>query len=271
LALIATYETVNPYSIKMKPVAIISVNNSPDYLSLVPIVCKSWHLQGFETLVIGVGLNHEQKQLLIAFSNSMYAFPENEQLSELNPALFTQLIRIYWAAKFGPNHYAILTDSDMFIGSSFLYRDFDKVNVFGHDLTGYEHTPICYVGMTGDKWKEVLGTEGMVKDLEKYADINASQHRAWTADQDILTGRLKEYGFDRINRIDRGVDKRGLPVGRWDRYGGFKMPDGEVHDVHLLRDPLSDENFPKIVSMCNKLYPKEDWRWLFDYRKAFLK
>lgn len=257
----------------MKPTAIISTNDNPDYLSLIPIVCKSWELQGFAVVVVIVGNGGWIKKYL---SGSILVIEIKDSSkfskikSELNPAMFTQVVRLYVASQLKKDRYCVLSDADMFIASSFLNRDFDKINVFGHNLTGYDEVPVCYVSMKAGQWAEIFGTD-IDGDIEKYGQPHSKEwHKAWGVDQQILTAKLKEYGFDKINFIDRPVAKSGLPQGRWDRYGGFKKPEGEVHDVHLMRDPLSDENFHKIAYMCMNVYPKQDWRWLYQYRKQFL-
>lgn len=256
----------------MKPASIITVDTNPEYLFLLPIVVKSWELQGFEPHVrlIDDEANVDIWDLMRRYVDNFTICGTGIKCDQ-NKAIYTQCLRLYMATEFS-ERYVILTDVDMFIASSFLYRDFDKVNVFGHDLTDRNHIPICYAGMTGDKWREAIGKEGMNADIIKYGDVS-SKEKAWCCDQDILTAKLKAYGYDRINFIDRGTDPKNLnlPKGRWDRYGGFKKPKGQIHDVHLPRNPYSDENFKKILDMCEDVYPKENWNWLIHYKREFKK
>jgi hypothetical protein len=265
----------------MKPLAIISSDGNPNYLSLLPIVCKSWELQGFDTLPIVLITDYQQVDRTRDFLERWMAckpqiwYPRMDVQSRLNPSLYVQCIRLYAGGKQKDDRYCIVSDADMFIASPFLYRDFDKVNCFGHDLTGFNEIPICYVGMNSQKWSEVMGEDydQILHDLKDYGKPDSDVwHEAWGCDQQILTEKLKNYGFDKINFISRGTDpnNQGLPLGRWDRYGGFKKPAVQVNDVHLMRDPLSDENFPKIMGMCKALYPAENWDWLIDYRNDFL-
>jgi hypothetical protein len=256
----------------MKPLALISCDTNPDYLFLTPIVAKSWELQGFEVEVCIVSDQTpiEAGDLIRKYADvsvtHVYSKAEG-----MNKTLKVQCYRMYRAMKH-LDRYVILTDADMFIGSSFLYRDFDKVNVFGHDLTDRNHVPICYVGATGNKWGHIMGTGGMNEDIDAYCDLTTKE-KAWGCDQDILTAKLKEYGFKNINFIDRGTDPNNLnlPLGRWDRYAGFRQPKVQVHDVHLPRDPFSDDNFKKILDMCETLYPDEPWSWVLRYRREFIK
>lgn len=262
----------------MKPIAILSCDTNPAYLSCIPIVCKSWELQGFDvyvSLVSNKPLEEARKEaaVIVKYLGSVLGgFEKNIEYNPVNPALFTQCIRLYETVNFLlDDRYLILGDADMFIASSFLYRDFDKVNSFGHDLTGFGEVPMCYVGMYASKWREVMGTDGMEKDLANHTLYKSSDwYECWGSDQQILTAKLKAYGFDKVNFINRGHDNRnsGLPLGRLDRYN-WVYPTSEIHDVHMMRNPLSDENFPKITEMCQRIYPTEDWSWLHDYRKEF--
>lgn len=248
-----------------KPIVILSSDNNPDYLFCLPIVAKSWELQGFDYCINVEGNKRiESIDMFVDFNNIDYF--DHSRYNKLSPSSNAQIQRLY-VRPLNEDATMLLGDADMFIGSDFLYKRFDRINVFGHDLTGREHIPICYVSMTGHQWEEIIGNN-MSADIKKYGGPNQ-----WCWDQDVLTAKLKAYGYDRINFIDRGIDPNNLnlPMGRWDRYGGFKRPAGIIHDVHLPRKPYSDEWFPKIVAMCNDLYPSTDWSWLQDYRREFLK
>lgn len=250
----------------IKPIAILSVNHEQDYLFLLPIVAKSWQIQGFDVLV-----NME------SFSNQsvINVMPENVTVIEsyveipsINKALYAQCIRLYipLAANYG---YCILGDADMFIASDFLYRDFDKVNVFGHDLTGFDQIPVCYVGAPSHLWKQIMGNDGMLVDLEKYSEYKSKvPHEAWRSDQSILTAKIKGY-LGKVNHVCRGIDPKNqnLPLGRMDRYNSFKKPTGQIHDVHLMRDPLN--HIDKLIEICKTCYPNEDWNWIKQYAGEF--
>lgn len=259
----------------MRPLAILTCNQHPDYLFLLPIVCKSWELQGFDvelaitghpTAKMGVVADH-----LNPIGVNMYS--DLGDIASANPALYTQCLRLYMPALAKPDRYCILSDADMFIGSSFLYRDFDKVNVFGWDLTGRGQVPICYVGMYAKTWDAVMDYElcGLEEDLAMYAQKDSADwYKSWGADQDILTGKLFAYGQQHWHQIPRGNDPRnsGLPLGRWDRHN-WQMPTGEIHDVHLMREPTSEANMQRIRDMVNLIYPKADWSWIEEYHAKF--
>lgn len=261
----------------MKPLAILSCDTNPDYLFCLPIVAKSWELQGFDVLPMVIRDKDEVFPLNffdMYLGQKLRTFSNTTFVGCTNPKVYVQCARMYVTRTRPSSQYCIIGDADMMIGSSFLHRDFDKVNVFGHDLTGFQEIPMCYVGMTAEKWHEVLGACDIETDLATHTKYKSEVwHEAWGADQQILTAKLKAYGFDKINFINRGTDFRNhnLPMGRWDRYGGFKRPTGQVHDVHLPRKPYEIVNTSMIGAVCDDLYPHVDWNWMMDYRNQFLK
>lgn len=258
----------------MKPIVILSTDTTPDYLYCLPITAKAWELQGWDVDAIivckhpsdikGIGL----AERYIGGQHEVEHVVRPEEF-ENNPSLYAQCVRLFTPMDFfDDDQYCILGDVDMLLGSDFLNRDFDKVNVFGHDLTGREHIPMCYCGMTVGRWAEVMGDDKMHAHVNQYCDLT-DKVKAWVCDQDILTARLKEYGYGRINFVDRGTDPNNsnLPIGRQDRYNNMKRPEGVVHDVHLMRKPW--EHVEKIIEICTDLYPKEDWGWIRDYTNEF--
>jgi hypothetical protein len=261
----------------MKHNAIISTNNNKDYLFCLPLVIQSWNLQGWNTHTVMVEVDPRVYDLVQYYTkpevNLFYA-ANDIKFSTVNPALFTQCTRLYWPqALLLHDEYFILSDADMFICSSFLNRDFDKVNVFGHDLTGYEQIPVCYVGAQGKEWDKIMGNQGLRNDLITYAQPSADFFKAWGADQDILTGKIGEYASQYpVNFIKRGTDpdNEGLPLGRFDRHN-LQMPEVEIHDAHLMRAPYAEGNFQLLTDFVRKIYPEADWGWLPVYRREFLK
>jgi hypothetical protein len=259
----------------MTPVAILATNTNPDYLSCLPIVCKTWELQGYATDVTIVKSLDNQAQIDAAVkycpASANIRFENDCPLPSVNNALYVQCIRLYRPLNLADEQVFVISDIDMLIASSFLNRDFDKVNSFGWDLTGFGETPMCYISCTAGKWKGIMGNATMQQDLDTYGQQHSEDwYKAWGCDQMILTAKLKAYGHDKINFINRGHDNNnaGLPMGRWDRYN-LKKPAGEIHDVHLMRDPLSDNNFGKLVEICQTIYPNENWSWLTEYKSEF--
>lgn len=256
----------------MKPVVILSCDTNPDYLFLLPITAKTWELQGWEVCA-NVESNKRTECIFNVMPFGSYEFFEHK-VAGLSLISVSQIIRLLHTTC-QEDRTVCIGDVDMLLASDFLYKRFDLTNVFGHDLTNFEHIPICYVTATRDKWLKIIDfneqenwEEWILQMIKKHGKENP-----WCWDQDILTGQLKEYGYENINFINRGTDpnNHNLPLGRWDRYGNFKKPTGQIHDVHLMRKPYTDDNFCKLMEILYTIYPNENWDWVNKYRNEFLK
>lgn len=262
----------------MKPTVILSCDTTPDYLFLLPIVAKSWQLQGWD-----VCANVESDNTIDCVNDRMNFGDVDwfkHEVDGLETSSVAQIKRLYDTCNLFQNTTVCIGDVDMFIGSDFIYKRFDLINVFGHDLTDFGHIPMCYVTATRDQWREMMDfkeedNQGDNIRWEVWITRMIKKHgkeNTWCWDQDILTGQLKEYGFDRINFIHRGTDpsNSNLPLGRCDRYNNMHIPKGQIHDVHLMRNPMSEENTAKIIEIATMLYPNEDWSWILEYRNEFV-
>lgn len=253
-----------------KPVAILAVDNNPDYLFLLPIVCESWRMQGFDVLVNMKEFKNDA--VISAMPLNVQVIESDKQINSNNKAIYSQCIRLYMPLSLKDDRIFVTSDADMFIASDFIQAQFrdGMLNAYGKDLTDY-HYPMCYVMSRVDLWKQVIGEDGMMADIENLTGYNLGAQIAWTADQDILTKKIIQAKGISINHVYRGVDKEcnNLPIGRWDRYGNFKVPKGKIHDVHLMREPLN--NIPKLIDICSYCYPNENWNWIKQYAIEFKK
>lgn len=259
----------------MKPVALLTTDDNLDYLFCLPITVKTWELQAFEVMPCIVSNRADVKPFMDKYIKGARMFkPDASIKSELNPSIYTQCLRLYLGRNRPRDQYCIMGDVDMLIASSFLYRDFDKVNVFGHDLTDFNEIPMCYVGMSGKKWQEIMGDGTMKQDIEKYTKYKSKVwHEAWGADQQILTAKLQAYGYENINFINRRdpLHKDNIPEGRLDRSSNFAIPLGDIHDVHLMRKPFVEHSVFMIEEILSTIYPRQNWEWVEDYAHDFIK
>ena len=256
---------------------LLSVDNNLKYLYLLPIVAKSWNIQGWTCCIYLNNITDKQYEFIREELNKVgidyITISSTKTSSTINPALYTQCERMYMPQCIqDKSTYCIMSDVDMFIASDFLNRDYDKVNSFGYDLTGYTQIPMCYVGMTVDKWDQLMGTYDVEVDLATYAKKDSQDfYQAWGCDQDILTGRMRGIvGYHNVNFIERGKDhdNSGLPMGRLDRYN-WVYPKGQIHDCHLPHDAI--DKVEKIEEMCKFIYPNENWNWIQPYTEEFKK
>lgn len=253
---------------------VLTVDENLSYLYLLPFICKSWQLQGWKCKIAFNNIKNIDlildtlEQLDIDFEVEFI----EKQSTTINKALYTQCHRLYMAEDLPEEGYILMSDADMFIASNFLNRDYDKVNSFGHDLTGYGQIPMCYVGMTGKKWKELMGDFDVEKDLATFARKESGDfYIAWSCDQDILTNRIRTIlGYRGVNFIKRGNDQTnsGLPIGRWDRFNWIK-PNGQIHDCHLSPEGYTDGGTERLIDMCKTIYPETNWDWILDYQTKF--
>jgi len=197
---------------------VISTNDKPAYSWYVPIVQWAWKQFGWETICLRPFILNGYREETI-----------------------TQCVRLYAANMFNgdPSTILMTSDADMIPMSDYWNPNENKITVYGHDLTGYQHTPICYIAMSANKWRDVMHLTG-----EMYADMkidlanskakSSVKNEWWQVDQDIITERLSHHEYV---RVDRGIEPGGhLPLGRMDRYG-MKYPAGPMIDFHAPHNP----------------------------------
>jgi hypothetical protein len=168
------------------------------------------------------------------------------------------------------------SDIDMLPLSDYWYVNESIVTTWGHDLTNYGHYPICYIGMTAKKWKEVMNLTGdLVADMKSDLDLfNQSKsdkfEEWWQVDQDIITERLNAVS---PHKILRGIaPNTHYPLGRIDRGAWEQTLQQEQRiDAHLLRNPWEEVNFTKTLDLIQSIFPKEDLEWMIKYRNEYVK
>lgn len=270
----------------MKKHVILSVNQNPAYLFYVPLTVWCWRTFGWEPIIFSVGYdNHidnlinetfaelhkemtaEMKNLyqIKRFDVSKYSFPSET---------VAQVSRLYGACV--ADGYLMTSDIDLIPLSDYWQPDFEKLTVWGRDLTDY-HYPIGYIGAPAGTWKEIMllphsdYNELIQFDIERSFDKSATKQKKWVFDQDLITARINESSHF-PERVDRGTDKKtGYPKGRVDR-SSWHLNHVELIDAHLFHDAhINDESFRKIMVLLKTVWPNEDWTWFVNYRNEFKK
>jgi hypothetical protein len=272
----------------MKQFVILSTDYNPDYLFYAPITAYIWKHFGFEPIILSV-YDADSEELFRKYGelvdktckeqgiHHIETYFNSKGLRFETPTI-VQCLRLwgYLNPNINTNDYVILGDIDMIPLNSFLNRDFDKVNSFGFDLTDRTQIPMCYVGMQKQKWLEVVPSIPSIYSypncLNKMQDFPQSRsvhfEDYWFTDQIMLTKFLQDYGFDKINFIDRGKEPNGYARLRVDR-GNWQWQEGvEYMDAHLPRNPLQNFNlvFDLIKSKINT-----NIEWTTQYTKDFLR
>lgn len=171
-------------------------------------------------------------------------------------ATIAQLVRLF-ANQYNFNHddVLIIGDADMVVAKNIFTAPLPAS--YGFDLTGRSEIPMCYVEATAAQWLEMMGASHLSIPDKAFSE---TWEDYWSTDQQLLTAKAKEYGFDRITFVDRGNNnKHGLPTGRWDRHDWSNVPD-DIIDVHMVRN-----DWPKQFEVCKRLWPGDNFGWLADY------
>ncbi len=213
---------------------IISSNGAPEYEWYLPIVKWAWNQIGWEVVC------------LRPFKSDVYL-----------EATITQCIRLYAACleMFEPDDMLMTSDADMIPLSDYWHPDPKEITSYGHDLTNFQHNPMCYIAMTAARWREVMclkdGMEAtLLRDLALTNALDKNKELVWVVDQDIITGVLSQY---KVWKVNRGIEPGShLPLGRMDR-AGMKLPSTLI-DFHGPREPWN--HIEKIREVIIKAFGK---------------
>lgn len=271
----------------MKKTVVISTNENDSYFFYVPIVGWMWNKFGWEvacyigdddTLAkIHKMYRVESIKKLLLMSKFFYEHWGNVRAQELNirNETMVQCIRLYAANKSDRYDYIMTSDADMLPLSDYWKPNENEITTWGRDLTDY-HFPMCYIGMPVSKWKEVMSLSGntasdMKRDFDQYPKSRSDKWEEWwQVDQDIITERLQNRSD--VVRVNRGTQSNGYPLGRIDR-GCWEqsLTKPERIDAHLPREGYKEENFVKIISLIQSIFPSENLQWMRDYRDEYVK
>lgn len=168
---------------------------------------------------------------------------------------------------FEPEDYFMLADVDMLAtsGAWFDAVDWSKdVHLRYSNAWHYSHFTTPYVGAKVAVWREFMGYEAggeIAPILQQVFDRHLTRdHDSWTGhwlDEWYYTSRLKGSRFypDRCDFIERDGHP---PKDRIDRCNWpSELGDvGRFTDAHVLRPAFSDDNWPRIRALLERLIPK---------------
>ena len=262
------------------PKIILSSDQNIDYLFYVPITSFVCEYFGFKPVVIILGKS-KYSELVYEYTKKYTSaeIVEIDAIPNYKDATIVQFSRLY-AACIEPdeNEYLITGDIDMLLLNKYLYRDFDKRNLYGYDLTSYYQYPICYIGMQTKDWRSLLNLEygkfieNMTRDLNE-EKLATSQHFEdyWFTDQRFITRKIKEFGEENFQVINRGTIN-GCATKRIDRIYDYtwNVQPGDDHiDCHLLKNGFVKDNFDKVHNIIKMKVDGSDW--MIDYMNEFKK
>jgi hypothetical protein len=252
----------------MKKYIVLSVNDNPKYLFFVPLMVFAWSQFGWWPVIFYHG---EWGKLAKFTFNELDGFAfELDTIPQYKSETITQVSRLYGACV--ANGYLMTSDIDLMPLSDYWHPNENEITSYGRDLSD-RHYPIAYIGMSSDKWREVMNIDGTDYQYHMRRDLR-QQENMWTLDQDLITEKLtyRPQKTRIIKRIDRGTDKRtGYPLGRVDR-SNWRLDHDVLIDAHLPHDILTNEaSFKKVLELLHVVWPKENWAWFISYYKEFKK
>lgn len=261
----------------MRKKVILSVNYNPDYLYYLPLTVWAWRKFGWEPIVFYHGPINALTIFTFELAGvEMYHLQDQEGYRS---DTITQISRLYAGAV--EDGYLMTSDADMIPLSDYWQYDESDITIWGHDLTGYGHYPICYIGMPSEMWVAVMSLSTRNFDFLIKRDLDSLPqakdpdfYKYWFSDQDLITKRINETHFKK-KIINRGQYSNGFAKGRVDR-GSWSLDHEQFIDCHMLRDiyKKSDTglgNFSKTMTLLNKIWPNEDFGWFDNYTRQYQK
>lgn len=276
----------------MKKYIVLSVNDNQDYLYFTPLVCWAWRKLGWKPILLYQGTPNILTELINETFDVLHSGMSAEMkilytlTSEIIPSIegyrsdtITQISRLYAQVIYDGRDFAMIGDIDMIPLSDYWNPNPDKVTVYGHDLTGFGHYPMCYIAMKGVTWGIIMGTSdrGIIKDYIKRDLDTLPQakdpdfYKYWFSDQDLITQRLNEYGKEKITFINRGQGSHGYARGRVDRgSGGWVLDQPELIDAHLRQQTHhKKEKVLELIALLQHVWPNENFDWFMTYSIKF--
>lgn len=269
----------------MKKYIILSVNDNVDYLYYTPLTCWAWERIGWTPILFFNGKLGKLGEIITGVDvGNFHTMEVNEYRSDT----ITQISRLYGTCV--TDGYIMTGDIDMIPLSDYWKPDQNKITVYGHDLTGFGHYPICYIGMDSLKWADVMNIKDndynkwIKRDLDSLPQAKSTDfYKYWSTDQDLITDRIKQYGLTYVDFINRGQYSNGYAKGRVDR-GAWSLDHEQYIDCHMNRDIFkafqnpkheSYDNFAKkwsdTMRMLEKCFPGDNFDWFVSYTKDYAK
>lgn len=262
----------------MKKYVIMSVDNNPQYLFYLPLVAFAWRSFGWIPVMLYVDVPVKMQT-----RNRYIHWWDIKTIPGYRSETMAQVSRLYAAClPFIEDGDMVMTsDVDMLPLSNYWVPNPDLVTTYGHDLTGHQHVPMCYVAATKERWKKIMGMKHPDWDIEQILAIDlmlmpnaraeTPQERRWVVDQDLLTHRISQYKVDGniVENVARGTLANGYPIGRVDR-SAWTMDHQRLIDCHMYRDIFNDTNARiDTLYLLQTVWPDEDWSWVLTYITDF--
>lgn len=255
---------------------VLSINENPEYSFYLPLVVWAWKKFGWNAIVFYSGLGDRCSSLAIKNTDLSNVMFHNVQVEEYRSDTIAQVSRLYAACPYGhKDDYLMTSDVDMLPLSDYWQFDREKIGIWGHDLTGFQHMPICYIGMKRPRWIEVMGltshlyTKMIKRDLDSMPNAKSSNFEEWwSVDQQLITARINAVNFPKQN-VSRGSGANGYPIGRVDR-SAWSLNHEQFIDCHMLRSIWKNpDHLARTMLLLYKIWPNENFTWFRTYAENF--
>lgn len=261
----------------MKPYIVLSVNDNQDYLYFTPLTVWAWRKIGWEPIIMYHGQLGKLADVWLSSGIEKCKVYWLTLNGVYRSDTITQVSRLYAACV--EDGYLMTGDIDMIPLSDYWQPNQDHITIYGHDLTGFGHYPICYIGMPSTRWVEVMGLTSndynklIKRDLDTLPQAKDPDfYKYWFSDQDLITKRINETQFPKV-MIKRGQYSNGYAVGRVDR-GAWSLDHKQFIDAHLFHQVHHkgrEQYFEKTLDLLEKIWPDEDFGWFIQYTMEYKK
>ncbi len=263
----------------MKVVISFDINDTYQYF--IPIATWSWNRIGVGVEIFYPRVTSREEDVKIQLVNDTMNQNKADFILRgfLSPkhkeATYAQCLRLYAAAMDLPeDEILILSDSDMLVFGDYLKQKNADFDIFGYDLTPPNQYPICYISASVKNWRNVMGING--KTYQECIDsllgeIECEHFRG------NYFGKDQEEAFNKISQHPNiylhGRAKPGTQFAtrRVDRDNMFyeENINDQLIDAHLWRPGYTEENFPKILNLLQRMCPNDNFDWLISYTEKY--
>lgn len=267
--------------------AILSCTNDDLYLFNLPFAIHSWNKLGVECIVFVPcaenvdDLMRPRRMLLMKLklmNRLQFEFYCFDAPPDKRPT-YAQCIRLYAAGlpELKNDELLVTADADMCVFNQEYWERLGYsgvINIVGADLVPSGQVPMCYISMPVPGWRAVMKINGRspqqcVDDLLGGIETENFRGNYWAKDQEEAYVHIFSSGLPILchNRaVAPGVQ---FATRRADRDGWQVNPN--IIDAHLPRPGYLPENFERIYSLFETIYPNDDHRWMREYRDEYVK
>lgn len=265
--------------------AVLSTTFDDNYFFFLPITAWAWNKLGVDVICFMPRLpkaNDPKFGLMVDLKwykpGLDLVFLSFDASDDKKPT-YAQCSRLYGAAlKWVEEDEVLITgDIDMAVFNKDYFNQFNDgdAHIVGSDLVPDGQYPMCYIAMPAKTWRIVMDIEAKtyqdkLDDLLGPLECEHFRGNYWSKDQETIYNHLWLSGKE-FNNHFRARPGTQFANRRADRDGWPDVIPPDIVDAHLPRPGYTPENFAKILSLFQTMYPEDDFQWMIDYRNEYVK